>query len=349
MLGGFPVAPATATQGVDDVHVLILVSDDFGWGYFDANACFQAWGMPVTTAAYGSELNLDSCHNRPPRPIVADVLLSSIGAAQLSQYDILFLPPGPNWAVLVASPDALNFISTAYQQGLVVAAVCIANRVLAGANRIVEGVKVAADAQSDAAMVVAGATIVHGVQVVADRRIITGGAGGGPTGGGVDVAPIAEACAAAVKAALERSFVLSVGIIPSAGTPEAVFTIRMEITNPAAGLSGFNTTHITGVTARIYPQADSSCWAASIQLQDPEADGIYSGSCSGLPVGQYQVVIEIEDDAEVLEVVRNAAVFSVTPSILPVALIAIVGVSVPVAAVVVVALRKRRVKNRLAT
>lgn len=346
MLAGFPALPTTAAQGVDDADVLILVSDNFGWGYFDAKDCFQTWGITVTTAAYGSDLNVDSCYNRPPRPIVADVLLSSIGPTQLSQYEILFLPPGPNWALLIASPDVLTFISTAYQQGLVVTAVCIGNRVLAGANRIVAGAKVASYSQSNAVMIGAGATIVYGVQVVADRRIVTGGTGGGPNGGGVEVAPIAEACAAAVKAALERSFVLSAGVTPSTGTPETVFTIRVVTTNPTAGLPGFNTTFIASVTGRIYPQANPSSEATSVQLQDPDADGIYSGTCSGLPAGPYQVAIEIEDDVEVLEVLRDAAVFSVTPSILPVALVAIVGVSVPTAALVAVTLRRRRVKKR---
>ena len=156
----YPVK-AQPTQA-EDVNVIIIVSNGFGWSYFTAKECFESWGATVTTVAHSVFLEVDSCYNRDPRPITADILLSDFNISRISDYDCLFIPSGGTWVAMSGSQTVLDFISAGYDAGLVVSTVCIGSVVVGRANEIVAGSKVVSYPQSNSIMRDAGAVVVSG-------------------------------------------------------------------------------------------------------------------------------------------------------------------------------------------
>lgn len=318
--------PTTTAQSMNDVHVLFVLSDGFGWSYFTAQDYFDNWGVQTTSVARGSTLTVAACHNRPYRSTTADFLLSDFNLNTLSDYDCVFIPAGGNWPNLRSSQMVRDLISTAHANGLVIATFCIGNTVVAGANNIVTGVKVASFSMSNDEMTVAGANIVGGVRIVCDNRIITGSEGGGISGGGYTTAPIYEACAMVVKMALQQSFVQSVQVIPATTFQGTGYSISVETTDPASNLPSINSTTISTVTAQVYSPSDHITPITSLTLTDSDTDGIYTGTLTGLAAGPYFIDIEVHDSDHVLEVIRNtSSIFPALPIIIGGA-IAVVGI-----------------------
>ena len=102
----YPVE-AQPTQA-EDVNVIIIVSNGFGWSYFTAKDCFESWGATVTTVAHSVFLEVPSCYNRDPRPITADILLSDFNISRISEYDCLFIPSGGTWVAMSGSQTVLE-------------------------------------------------------------------------------------------------------------------------------------------------------------------------------------------------------------------------------------------------
>ncbi len=331
--------PSTMAQSMNDVHVLFILSDGFGWSYFTAQEYFDNWGVQTTSVTRGSTLTVAACHNRPYRSTTADLLLSDFDLNTLTDYDCVFIPAGGNWPNLRSSQMVRDLISTAHANGLVIATFCIGNTVVAGANNIVTGVKVASFSMSNDEMAVAGANIVGAVRIVCDNRIITGSEGGGISGGGYTTAPIYEACAMVVKMALRQSFVQSVQVIPTTTFQGTGYSISVETTDPASNLPGINSTTISTVTAQVYSPSDHITPITSLTLTDSDTDGIYTGTLTGLSAGPYFIDIEVHDSDHVLEVIRNTcSIFPALPIIIGGA-IAVVGI---VAVMGVLFYRKRK-------
>ncbi|MFX1341430.1 MAG: DJ-1/PfpI family protein [Promethearchaeota archaeon] len=320
--------PTAKTQTMNDVRVLFVLSDGFGWSYFTAQEYFDTWGVQTTSVTRGSTLTVAACHNRPYRSTTADFLLSDFDLNTLTDYDCVFIPAGGNWPNLRSSQMVRDLISTAHANGLVIATFCIGNTVVAGANNIVTGVKVASFSMSNDEMAVAGANIVAAVRLVCDNRIITGSEGGGIAGGGYTTAPIYEACAMVVKMALQQSFVQSVQVIPTTTFQGTGYSISVETSDPASNLSGINSTMISTVTAQVYSSSDHITPITSLTLTDSDTDGIYTGTLSGLTAGPYFIDIEVHDSDYVLEVIRNtSSIFPALPIIIG-GLIAVGGIIV---------------------
>lgn len=294
-------------QTMSDVHVLFVISDGFGWSYFTAQDHFDSWGVQTTTVALALDTTVAACHNRPYRETTADLLLQNFDMNTLSNYDCIFIPAGGNWPSLIASQTVLNLLSTAHSQGLLVATFCIGNVVVASAEPLCAGVRVASFSMSNDEMLAAGASIVENIRVVCDNRIITGSSGGGPIGGGYEVAPIYEVCAMVVKMALGYSFAETIQITPTG--PD--YTVAITTTDPASTLPGINSTTITEVRARVYSQTDPITPITIVNLAS--ADNTYTGTISGLTGGPYRIDIEIKDTDQVLETIRNAG--TVYPSL----------------------------------
>ncbi len=296
-----------SAQTMSDVHVLFVISDGFGWSYFTAQDYFDSWGVQTTTVALALDTTVPACYNRPYRETTADLLLQNFDMNTLSNYDCVFIPAGGNWPSLIASLTVRNLLTTAHAQGLLVATFCIGNVVVASADSICAGTKVASFTMSNDEMIDAGATIVNNIRVVCDNRIITGGQGGGPTGGGYNTAPIYEACAMVVKMALGHSYALSIEITPAGSD----YTVTVTTTDPASSLPGINSTAITEIRARVYSQADPINPATTVNLAS--AGDTYTGTISGLTGGPYRVDIEVKDNDQVLEVIRDVS--TVFPSL----------------------------------
>ena len=305
----FPIAEG---KEITDVKVLMLICDNFGWNYFDAKEILESWGVNVTTLSNSLDTNISACVNRPDNWTIADLLLKDVEDDIASQFDILFIPAGAQWHSLIASPRVLGFISNAYNLGLIIGAICIGNRVLSEANDIVNGSSVASYSNTNIYMFAAGATVRYGVDVVSDNRIITGGAGGGPAGGGYTIAPTSEVCAAVVRKALDYSYINQVSIAPLTGEAGTNFTITVNVDDHNSEFGGLFSvdTNITEVSATIFTKENRTL-IESIELNNADLDSIYVGTFTGTTNGEYLIDFEIEDSNSTLEIDRELVVFSI--------------------------------------
>jgi putative intracellular protease/amidase len=308
-----PVLVSTVQgQEISDVKVLMLISDYFGWNYFDAREIFESWEVNVTTIANSLDTDIPSCLNRPPRGTNADLLLSQVDNNLVTQFDVLFIPAGGQWQSLVQSARVLEFIEFAHDNGVIVATICIGNIVLARTNDIVNGCSVASYPGTNIDMTDSGAAVRRGYCAVTDNGFITGGSGGGPTGGGYEVAPTREICLAAVREAMGYSYCASASISLQSGTIRTNFTIRAVITDLDTELDSISSVNrnISQVNAQIYTKSNRTL-IDTVELTDENDGGIYSGEYMGLSNGEYVVDIEIEDTNNTLEIVRESTSFSV--------------------------------------
>jgi putative intracellular protease/amidase len=310
-ISGHQIAQSVdAEVDVSEMKVMIVVMDGFGWNYFDAKDILESYGVNVTTVAYSLDYEIDSCYNRAPRPITADLLVSDMSSYRIQQFDCLLVTSGGHWANMIASPIVMDFISAAYHEGLIVASICTGTRMVAEANDIVNGSKVIDFTLSSPQMLEAGATPIWGVEAVADEQIITGGRGGGTTAGGYLEAPTSEVCAEIIREIQGLSRVTEVSLAPSSVEPGTNFTLGVMTDNLNDTLGGILSTIIEEVTAFVYT-ANNRTLVDEITLGDDDQDGNYTGAIIGLGLGDYVLDIEIEDSNETLEVCRSLRTFSV--------------------------------------
>jgi putative intracellular protease/amidase len=289
-----------------------VIADYFGWNYFDAKDRLEAWGVNVTTAAHSLDYDIASCLNREPRPIIADLLLSEMTPAMVSEFDCLLMTSGGHWASMIASATVMDFISDAHELGLIVASICTGTRMVAEANDIVNGSKVVSFTLSSPQMTEAGATPVWGMEAVADGHMITGGRGGGTTGDGWLEAPTSEVCAEIVREALGLSRVIDTSLNPENGPAGTNFSISASINDLNDTLGDILSTSIHEVTAQIYGHGNRTL-IDTVELTDDDHDGNYTGHFIGLTNGDYVVDIEVEDINETLEVQKELEAFTVGP------------------------------------
>ncbi|MGY5876764.1 MAG: DJ-1/PfpI family protein [Candidatus Thorarchaeota archaeon] len=299
------VAPAPAVESPDELKVLILVANGFGWSYFDARDCLEDWGVNVSVLAHALDYEVDACYNRPARTIMADILTTEMTVEIMREFDCLFVPSGGHWSPLVSSQTVLDWVSTAYEEGLVVAGVCIGDRVLVRANNIVNGSKVAYYSQTNTEMTEEGADVTFS-SIVADNRIVTGGAGGGFPGG-FDSAPTYEVCATMVREALGQTFVSTAAVSPLEGFDDTNFTVTVELTNLSATFDFMNTSDIQEVKAHVY--FENRTFVRTVTLE--ESSGVYSDTIGDLELGSYLVDVEVKDWDWGMHVERNATAFIV--------------------------------------
>jgi len=306
--------PSIDAEEISDVKVLMIITEAFGWDYFNAKETLESWGVNVTTVANALDTDVASCYNRPPRGTTADFLLSNVDNDIVTQFDALYIPSGGHWAGLIGSTRVKDFIAFAHEHGVIIATTCIGNRVVAESNGIVNGTSVVNynNPNSYYAMVSAGATIRHGYEVVTDNGIITGNSGGGPTGGGYEIAPASEVCAAIVREALGYSCVDQPEVLPLIGGSGTLFNISADISDLDSELGSLSMVdiNITEVQVRIFTKENRTL-IDTIELTDLDANGNYEGSFNGTIDGEYVIDIEVEDTNSTLEIEREAASFTV--------------------------------------
>jgi len=306
--------PTADGQEISDVKVLMIVTDAFGWNYFDAKEILESWGVNVTTVAHALDTDVASCYNKPVRGTIADFLLSDVENDIVTQFDALFIPSGGHWAGLIASTRVLDFISYAHEHGVIIATTCIGNRVMAESNDIVNGTSVVnyVNPNSFTAMVAAGATIRYGYDTVCDNGIITGDSGGGLTGGGYIQAPTSEICKSIIREVLGYSHIEQAQVLPTSGESGTSFNISTDVTDLDTELGSLSVVdmNITEVQARIYT-GDNRTLVDTIELTDPEGDWTFEGTFIGTIDGNYVIDIEVEDTNSTLEVEREVASFIV--------------------------------------
>ncbi len=311
----FSTPTLASTQDIpdpSDVKVLILVANGFGLNYFDAKKCLESWGVNVTTVAYAIDYNVTACPNREENYTIAELLLSEMTPEMVQEFDCLLVTSGGHWADMIAGETVLEFISDAFDLGLIVASICTGTRVVAEANGIVNGSKVVAFSLSEPQMMIAGATTVWGIEAVADGHIITGGRGGGTSGGGWLEAPTSEVCAEIVRHALGLSRVTESTLTPSQGPTGTNFSLSITVDSLNDVLGEILSTSIEEVTAQVYGFGNRTL-VDTIELTDENQDGNYVGQFIISEDGEYVIDIEVEDSNSTLEVVKEIVAFSVNP------------------------------------
>ncbi len=309
----FSTPTLASTQDIpnpSDAKVLILVANGFGLNYFDAKKCLESWGVNVTTVAYALDYNVTACPNREEKYTIADLLLSEMTPEMVQEFDCLLVTSGGHWADMIAGETVLEFISDAFDLGLIVASICTGTRVVAEANGIVNGSKVVAYSLSEPQMMIAGATTVWGVEAVADGQIITGGRGGGTSGGGWLEAPTSEVCAEIVRYVLGLSRVTESTLTPSQGSASTNFALSINVDSLNEILGEILSTSIGEVTAHVYGFGNRTL-VDTIELTDENHDGTYLGQFIISKEGDYVIDIEVEDSNSTLEVVKEIESFSV--------------------------------------
>ena len=339
-----PTASTLNVPDTSDVKVLMFIADNFGWNYFDARQIFESWGVNVTTVAYSLDHNITSC----PRPttgenetILVEYTHQEMTPGMVAQFDCLFVSSGGQWASLIVGGAPLTFIADAYSMGLIIASICTGTRVVSESHEIVNGSKVVSYNLSSGFMIQAGATPIEGMEAVADGRMITGGRGGGPTGGGYLEAPTSEVCAEVVRQALGLSRVQGTSLTSSNGPIGSDFTITAVVDTLSDSLGDILSTDIQEVTAHIYTSGNRTL-VDTIELTDDNLDGNYTGLVSGLENGEYTADIEVVDSNSTLEVVEEVETFEVGIEPINIVLIsAVAGGGIIIVILVLALIRKK--------
>ncbi|MCK5158395.1 MAG: DJ-1/PfpI family protein, partial [Candidatus Heimdallarchaeota archaeon] len=154
-----PILDVSA-KSLSDMKILAVIANGFGDSYFWIKDQLESWGCNVPTA--GLTAVCASCPNKPSRPVTADIVIADVTSEILSQFDAVYVPAGPHWVILETSTIIHNLLTSAYEAGLVVSAVCIGTVALVQVSSVVNGVKVAYYSQTATDMMDAGATIVYG-------------------------------------------------------------------------------------------------------------------------------------------------------------------------------------------
>jgi putative intracellular protease/amidase len=146
--GSLRLAPdiAEASNGnPGEVKALLMMCDRYGANYNLIRDVMELYGWDITTV--GVTPTVTVCYYGGS--LTVDTLVTEI--ADVSQFDLLAImtstsaqPGGPN-AQLLASPEALDLVSEAVAESLLVVALCGGTRVLAAAG-VINGVRVTGEA-----------------------------------------------------------------------------------------------------------------------------------------------------------------------------------------------------------
>jgi len=165
-------SPESDARNPGEVNALVLVCEFYGGNYHFFLDAMEHLGWDVTTV--GVTPTVSRCFWGGP--IVVDLLVSEVG--DVSAYDCLVIPTARAWdershEQLLESPEALQLVSDAVNQGLMVLAGCGATRVLAAAD-VLQGIHVTGHSLYVDEYEAAGAIFVgNPVPPVVDGNIMT--------------------------------------------------------------------------------------------------------------------------------------------------------------------------------
>jgi hypothetical protein len=187
-------APATP-RGVEaerSLSVLVLLGEWFGDAYFPLAKEIEARGW--TMKRIGVDVEYRGCYNKKRDVVLrSDILIPDL--KDLSRFDVLIIPSGPQFRKFQENPAVLKFIRDAHDAGLLIASFCVGNFLVQAAG-LVDGL--------------AGQDSFPKEMTLARERVLIGPRGGGPPpGDGYESAPIKELCDAvahelADKAVIEK-------------------------------------------------------------------------------------------------------------------------------------------------
>ena len=183
------VFPPTVTAK-KNVKVLALITTGFGESYYINKDIIESFRWEFYTA--GTAPSVPACTNKLLDPAISDYIISQITDDEILDFDCIFVPSGGHWLSLCQYQAATDLVKTAYYNGSVVSAICTGIAVLAEAGEVLNGTEVVCHPNVSAYVTDAGSILKY-VQVYSHKRVVTGGAGGGP-GIGAQGAPNEEFC-----------------------------------------------------------------------------------------------------------------------------------------------------------
>jgi L-ascorbate metabolism protein UlaG (beta-lactamase superfamily) len=179
--GPAPACPS-GPPSARPLSVLVLLGEWFGDAYFPLAKEIEARGW--TMKRVGVEAEYRGCYNKA-RDIVlrSDILIPDL--KDLSGFDCLVIPSGPQFRKFREDPAVLKFIRDAHASGLLVASFCVGNFLVQDAG-LVDGLS--------------GQDSFPKEMTLARERVLIGPRGGGPPpGDGFESAPIKELCDAIAR------------------------------------------------------------------------------------------------------------------------------------------------------
>ena len=173
---------STAAGQTRTLSVLVLLGEWFGDAYFPLEKEIEARGWTMKRVGLDGEYR--GCYNKK-----RDVALRSDIVIQdkvdLSGFDALIIPSGPQWRKFNENPTVLAFVRSAHAAGLIVASFCAGNTTVKAAGLV--------DLPAGPALYPDKVTLVK-------ERVLIGPRGGGPPpGDGFESAPIKEICDAVAR------------------------------------------------------------------------------------------------------------------------------------------------------
>ncbi len=164
------------------VSVLILLGEWFGDAYFPLQQEIAARGW--TMKRVGVDAEYRGCYKKKRDVVLtSDILIPDL--KDLSTYDALIIPSGPQFRKFNENPAVLQFVRDAHSAGLLIASFCTGNMVVKAAGLIDP---------------VEGPALFPGKVTMVGERILLGPRGGGPPpGDGFKSAPVTELCDAIAR------------------------------------------------------------------------------------------------------------------------------------------------------
>jgi hypothetical protein len=159
------------------LSVLVLLGEWFGDAYFPLAKEIEARGWVMKRVGVDAEYR--GCYNKKRDVILrSDIVIQD--KMDLSGFDALIIPSGPQWRKFNDNPTVLEFVRSAHAAGLIVASFCVGNTTVKAAGLV--------DLPFGPELYPEKVTLVK-------ERVLLGPRGGGPPpGDGFESAPIKEIC-----------------------------------------------------------------------------------------------------------------------------------------------------------
>jgi putative intracellular protease/amidase len=178
VLGARPSSGRPAAEGpARPVSVLILLGEWFGDAYFPLAKEIEGRGWTMKRVGLDGEYR--GCYNKKRDVVLrSDIVIQD--KMDLSGFDALIIPSGPQWRKFNDNPTVLKFIQDAHASGMIIASFCVGNTTVKAAGLV--------DLPFGPELYPEKVTLVK-------ERVLLGPRGGGPPpGDGFESAPIKEIC-----------------------------------------------------------------------------------------------------------------------------------------------------------
>lgn len=177
LLGQTAAAPATPR-----LRVLVLLGEWFGDAYFPLAKEIESRGWTMKRVGLAGEYR--GCFNKKRDVVLrSDIVIQD--KMDLSGFDALIIPSGPQWRKFNENLAVRAFVQNAHAEGLIVASFCVGNTTVKAAGLV---------------DLPAGPELYPDKVTLVKERVLLGPRGGGPPpGDGFESAPIKEICDAVAR------------------------------------------------------------------------------------------------------------------------------------------------------